>query len=209
MAGVLNAGGPPPAPIPQPNQPSVSQGVLSAPGAGLPPGIQQLRQPYFPGAPQPTFAAPPAAPGAAPPPGPGVPPAPPPAPTYGQALSALRHFSAIRREVQRILRDPSVGKTSVKPKIVDAVADLVADRILTASAAVEQLALVPERPFEQKQWLMQQISQADQAEAGVLAHYRQGIANTPPEAIDRTSDPENHLSDVAALMQQYRRGQPK
>lgn len=213
MPGILNAGGPPPAPNPQPAMPSTAQGMLSAPNTGAPPGLLQLRQPYFPGAPQPTFAAPPAA---APPGGQGPvagAAAPqqqqPPPPTYGQALASLRHFSAIHREVHRVLRDPTTGVSNVKPKIVDAIANLVADRILTAAAAVEQLTNVPDRPFDQKQWLIQQAVLADQAEENVLAHYRQGIANMSPEEIetmDKTGDASTHLSDIATLTQQYGRG---
>ncbi|PWT75079.1 MAG: hypothetical protein C5B60_05860 [Chloroflexi bacterium] len=204
MPGILNAGGPPPVPNPQPAQVSTSQGALSAPAAvpsaAPPPGIQQLRQPYFPGSPQPTFAAPPGGPT------PGSMPMPPPTPSYAQTLAALRHFTAIRRALQRLMRDPDLGKTNVKPKIVDGVADLVADQILTAADAVEQLSNVPDRPFEQKMWVQQQLQTTDVAEETVIGHYQQGIAGMPPGSIDQTGNPDDHASDMSALMQQYGRG---
>lgn len=207
MPGILNAGGAAPAPNPQPNAPSTSQGVLSAPNVGAPPGIMQLRQPYFPGPPQPSFAPPPAQPSAAsvPPVGQGPPGATPAAPTYGQTLASMRQFSAIRRQLQRLMREPELGQVSVKGKIVDGIAELVADRILTAADAVQQLGNVPERPYDQKTWLAQQAQLTDEAERTVIAHYRQGIAGMAHEAIDRTGDPSNHFADISALMQHYKR----
>lgn len=210
MAGVLNAGD---APAPNPNLPGV-QGVLTAPqtapafGAnapGVPPSQPpfSLRQPYFAGQPQPNFAA--GAPGAgdAAAQGAADPQAPP--PTYRQTLAAMRHFSALRREIAHVLKDPDVGKANLKGKIVDGISDLVADRILTPSEAVEQLSQVPPRPFDQKTWLQQQYINTHHAETMLLAHYRQGLAQSGDDArtIDTSGGPDTHSQDMSGLVQNY------
>lgn len=202
MPGVPNAGGPPPAPNPQPDSPSTSQGLLSAPAIAPPARKRGMLGGAL------TAAPPPAGQGVLTAGGPAAgdaqaPPQPPPAPTYAQTLAALRHFSAIRGQLQRVQRLPELGKSSVKRQIVDGVAELVADRILTPVDAVNQLVSVPERPFDQKTWLQRHIEVTNQAEQIVLAHYRQGMAGVPHQATDRRGDPEHHLEDIAALMAQY------
>jgi hypothetical protein len=184
MSGVLNAGGggPPPAPNPDAQAQAPSNGILSAPGMSAPP-------PMAPGG-----GAPGMPPGQAPQT---------PAPTHGQTVAALRHFDAIKVKLGAILKDPALGKSSVKSKIVDGMADLVADRIVTPGAAVAQLAGVPDKPFDQKQWLMQHYQQSINAEIAILSHHAKAFGGTPDEMIDKRSSPDNHLSDMAALHSQY------
>jgi hypothetical protein len=180
MAGVLNAGGgPPPAPTPDAQAQAPSNGLLSAPA--MPP---------------------PQAPGGGAPGAPGQMPQTP-APTHGQTVAALRHFDAIKVKLGAILKDPALGKSSLKSKIVDGMAELVADRIVTPGAAVAQLAGVPDKPFDQKQWLMQHYKQSIDAETAILSHHAKSYGGTPEEMIDKKSSADNHLSDMAALHSQY------
>lgn len=193
-----------------PSQPGV-QGVLSAPtpvpafgsnAPGQPPTQQpfQMRQPYFAGSPQPNFAAQPPASGQLPNQSPG-PDAPVPAPTHAQAVAALRHFGAIETAIAGVARDPALGKSSVKKQIVDAVAGLVANRIMSAPQAVEELANVPERPFDQKTWLAQQLMTTQSARVEIYDAYAR---THPGGAQDRSYDPDNHVADVEGLTAQYR-----
>lgn len=216
MAGVLRGTQPAsPPPPPNPSLPGV-QGVLTAPQApapfgsnapGVPPTQQPftLRQPYFAGPPQPSFAAPPPAsgqlPNQAPPGQPGQPQPPAPAPTHAQALAALRHFSAIEKVIAGLARDPALGKSSIKKQIVDAVAGLVANRIMSAPQAVQELSMVPERPFDQKQWLAQQFIAARQTRAQIAMDYARAH---PGGAMDRTFSPDNHIDDMTGLDAHYR-----
>src|SRR5271166_2044650 len=133
MAGALSSiGGPPPAPNPTPQQPD-NNAPLSA-----------IASPQKTGA-QPMAAQQPAAP--------------PPPPTHQQTVAALRHFGAISNEVSSLLKDSDCGKADLKSKVIDGMTSLVSDGIQTPSDAIKTLATFPDKPFEQKQWLMQHLQQ--------------------------------------------------
>lgn len=176
--GVLDAGGPPPAPnsVQAPGQPQ--GGALS--GAPMP------AQAMAPGAPQ----------GAAPIP----------TPTHGQTVAVLRHMDAIQTELKALLKDPAVGKSNVKSKITDGVANLVAKRIITPGAAVSQLASVPDQPFQQKQWLQTHLMQAVVAKIAVMSHHGKAFGGMPEQMIDKTANPDDHIADMQGAMGHYGRG---
>jgi hypothetical protein len=126
----------------------------------------------------------------------------PPAPTHQQTVAALRHFDAIQQELVGLLKDPDVGKSDVKSKIIDGMTGLVARRIVTPAGAVVQLGTVPDKPFDQKQWLLTHLQTVIQSSNNVLDHHRmafagQDVDTTPP-------NPDNHISDVAGLMSQFK-----
>lgn len=124
-----------------------------------------------------------------------------PAPTHQQTVVALRHFSAIERELNTLLADPDLGKADMKSKIIDGTTTLVGNGILSPSMAVTMLATVPDKPYDQKVWMQQHLMTTQQAETAVLSHHQAGylgqtVDNTPP-------DPDNHQQDVAGLTAMY------
>lgn len=178
MAGVLDVGGgPPPAPRPDAMPASPTNGVLSAPAS----------------------AAAPIAPGQ----GPQTPQIP--TPTHGQTVAALRHFDAIQAELATLLKDPAIGKSNLKSKIIDGVTKLVANRIITPGAAVAQLASVPEQPFQQRKWLETHLLQAFAAKLSVQSHHGKAFGDTPEHMVDKTSSPDDHLADMQGVMGHYGR----
>lgn len=127
-----------------------------------------------------------------------------PAPTHGQTVAALRHFSAITRELKALLSDPAVGRSSMKSQIIDGVTKLVQDRIISAPQAVEQLGGVPEAPFQQKQWLINHYEQSMQAAGAVLDHHWNAFRGAPEESIDKSASPDDHMDQMSGLMGHYR-----
>lgn len=177
MPGVLDSGTQtPPAPRPDATPQPATSGVLSAPNVS---------------------GAPPMVPGQGPPVA---------APTHGQTVASLRHFDAIERELMVLLKDPAVGKSNVKSKIIDGVTKLVADRMMTPGAAVGQLATVPEEPFKQKQWLQTHLIQSIIAKVKVLSDHAKAFGGTPEHLVDKTSSPDDHLADMQGVMGHYGRG---
>lgn len=166
------------------------QGAL---GAGLPPS---------------PISAPALGNGQGPQPGPGMPAQggqqqpgmPPPAPTSAQTVAALRHFAAITKELESALKDPDIGKADIKSKLIDGMTRLVGGRIMSAGQAVSQLATLPERPFEQKQWVMNHMQQAMQARDFVIGHHAAAFAGAGPEAAPH---PDNHMQDITAMQQAH------
>ena len=179
MPGALRSLSTPPAPNPDAGQQS---GALSSFG-GQSPGMAP------PGAMQGPQAGPPQAPSQIP------------APNHAQTVAALRHFHAIGKQLEMALKDPDLGKASVKSKVIDGMTNLVAQRILSPGEAVKQLSTFPERPFEQKAWLANHMMQAQQAEMAVLTHHAMAFGGQG-EA-DSASNPDSHMDDINGMMQSH------
>lgn len=139
-------------------------------------------------------------------------PAPRPAPTHKQTVAALRHLHAVSRELQTLLRNPDLGKASIKSSIIDGATKLVADGILSPAQAVMQLGSVPEKPFEQKQWLENLFRQNMGAEVAILDHHREAHQGSGDWAVesglhdDRFDD---HAATIDGMMSAHYGGGSK
>lgn len=160
----------------------------------------------MPPLPQETAGGPPqAAPGA----GPGAPQQPPPQLSHQQAVAALRHFSAISRQLEVILQNPDLGKVDQKSNIIDGTTKLVASRIITPGQAVQQLSSVPADPLMQRKWVQQHFQQSMLAMNAVLDHHAQGSPGSGDLAHElsrSTSKPDAHMDDMSAIHAHYQGG---
>jgi hypothetical protein len=120
-----------------------------------------------------------------------------PAPTHDQTVAALRHVHAVTVQLQKLLRDPDLGKSNFRSKIIDAMTALVSENMIPPAAAVQQLGQVPDSPFQQKQWLQAKFMQNLQMGAAVLAHHATAYAGQPEQP---TPKRDNHLQDMQAMM---------
>lgn len=123
-----------------------------------------------------------------------------PAPSHNQVVAALRHFGAIQKQLDIALKDPELGKTDVRSRMIDGMTTLVADRIIPPGQAVTQLATFPDRPFEQRLWVQKHLEQTVQAKNAVLSHHAAAFAGGGPEP---TPDADGHMQDMASLHAQY------
>ena len=128
-------------------------------------------------------------------------PAPPPAPSHQQTVAALRHFDAIETELKTLLKNPDLGKSNMRSSIIDGMTGLVSDGIFTPSQAINQLADLPNDPFQQKKWIMQHFATTANAQLGVLAHHQaafagQNVDETPPAQDD-------HVETIQGLKAHY------
>lgn len=129
-----------------------------------------------------------------------------PAPSHQQTVAALRHFAAIGKQLEVALKDPDLGKADIRGKIIDGMTTLVADRIIDPRDAVSQLTSFPDRPFEQKQWLMQHLQQTMAARNAILDHHR--VSNLPAGAPPETPSGDDHMQQMAGLMAAHYPGKP-
>jgi hypothetical protein len=126
-----------------------------------------------------------------------------PAPDHGQTVAALRHFHAIKQELQGLWNDPQLGKSDLKSKIIDGATKLVANRIMPPSQAVAQLGNVPSDPAAQKKWVSNHLQQIMLARDAVLDHHRAAFAGMPENLIAATSSkstPDSHMADLDGMM---------
>jgi hypothetical protein len=130
--------------------------------------------------------------------------APIPAPTHAETVTALRHFGAIENELTGLMKDPDLGKTDMRSKVIDGMTTLVADGIIPASDAVKQMGTFPDKPFDQRQWLNQHFMQAVQAQTAVLAHHQMGAATGQDLQSGVEPDPDDHQSIIAGMTSRYK-----
>ena len=78
---------------------------------------------------------------------------------------------------------------------------------MSPADAVTQLATVPERPFEQKQWAENHYSQIVQAQAAVLDHHRTqalGTGNYELESmLHDDGNADDHMNTMRGMMQSH------
>jgi hypothetical protein len=134
-----------------------------------------------------------------------TPQAPIPAPSHAQTVAALRHFHAIQQQLDLLLKNPDLGKSSIKTAIIDGTTRLVAERILSAPEAVAQLSNVPDDPQAQRKWVQTTMQQTYQANEAILAHRQSAVASgtAPPEPPGAEYDPDNHTQHISGLAANY------
>lgn len=129
-----------------------------------------------------------------------------PAPSHAQTVATLRHLNAIEDELEGLLKNPNVGRSSIKSAIIDGATKLVANRIISPAQAVQQLGTVPDDPLEQRKWLRAQLQQSVQAQNAVLDHHRAAFGGQDEAAAGHQPyDPENHLEMMAGVHDHYKR----
>lgn len=119
-------------------------------------------------------------------------------PTHAQTVTALRHFDAIRRELDILAKDPALGKSGVKSKVIDGVLRLVADGYMQTTQAVDELSKVPAEPLLQMKWVKSMLAQTANAERSILMHHAIGFAGGGPEPAPSKDDHGSHMGAVAA-----------
>ncbi len=124
-------------------------------------------------------------------------PGPPPAPSHNQTVAALRHFQIFLDLEKSWLSNPEMGRTDMKDAFIEGYTKLVADRQATPVQAIQALSQVPERPFEQKKWVIDNMQRNLQARDIVLQHHAQAFAGQPPQ---EAPDPDNHMADIQGMM---------
>jgi hypothetical protein len=87
-----------------------------------------------------------------------------PAPDHQQTCAALHHCMTIVDELQKLKKNPSLGRSNIKGVIIDGVSDLVARRMISPANAVPLLAGVPEDPIAQRKWTQQMLQQTVDAQ---------------------------------------------
>lgn len=140
------------------------------------------------------------------PPGPqGAPQQAPPAPTKVQTEAALHHFHAIQTELEGLLKNPALGKSSIKSDIIDGTTKLVSERIISPAAAVMQLGKVPDAPLEQRKWVQMMMSQTMQAVTAVISHRQNAVATGIATAEDPNASysPDDHMKTMSGLAAHY------
>jgi hypothetical protein len=123
-----------------------------------------------------------------------------PAPDAAHAVAGLRHLGAIERATESLLRNPDLGKIDMKSTIIDGMTRLVADRMISPAQAVDQLTSVPPDPFGQRNWVLQHFVQAVTAQRFLISHHRAAFSG---QRDLQHGHPDDHQQHVRGLMGHY------
>jgi hypothetical protein len=106
---------------------------------------------------------------------PGLPPRPP-APTAAQTTAAIKRFGAVQSAMRDLLQNPNLGRTNVRPAIMDQASKLLSARVLSLPEVMSAIGKVGDDPLAQKSLVAGIFTQAQQAENAVLAHHTAAVA---------------------------------
>lgn len=127
-----------------------------------------------------------------------------PAPTHEQVVAVMRYCQAIQDEIDGLLPDPDLGKSDMKPRVIEAAEKLVAAGIFTTADAAALLADFPDVPEEQSSWLRKHQSMATAAMGQVLDDHGAAVALGLVPA-DGVPNPARHIEDIRELLAHYSR----
>lgn len=122
-----------------------------------------------------------------------------------QLRAGLHHFSAVHKQMKKLLSSPTIGKSNARGAIADATAQLMIDKILTLPEAMNALKLVPTDPGEQKAWVMKAVANAEAAQQKIVADYIAQGPGDEPESPHGPWSATSHRNHMDAMMGRYKR----
>lgn len=123
-----------------------------------------------------------------------------PQPTAGQTMAALHRFGEIKFAMRSVMKDSNLGKTNIRPKLLDAASKLLASKVVSLPEIMNAIKGLPDDPFAQKSFVDKLYVNADQAQQLVLQHHaaaRTGQVQEDPYSAD------THQAHMDGLMQHY------
>lgn len=131
-----------------------------------------------------------------------------PAPSHVQTVAALHHFHAIQTELEGLMKNPALGKSSIKSEIIDGTTKLVSERIISPADAVMQLGKVPDAPLEQRKWVQMMMTQTQQATNAIISHRQNAVMSgiAPQEDPNAAYNPDDHMKTVSGLVASHYSG---
>jgi hypothetical protein len=119
-----------------------------------------------------------------------------------QLQAGLHHFDAFRKAMTPILNSPQTGQANIRPKIFDASADLIGEKIFTVPEVMNGIKDLPDDPLDQKKWLQQKIMASVLAEKKLVHDY---IAQGPQQQPDDSQwSPDSHGEHMGGLLDSYK-----
>src|ERR1035437_431805 len=123
--------------------------------------------------------------------------------TKQQVVAGLHHLSAFAKQFSPILKNPEIGKSTIRPKIFDASAALIGQGIFSVPEVMNGIKDLPDDPLGQKKWLEQKLSGVAMAEKKMVSDYIGQGPGQEPEGPEWS--PDNHTEHMTGLMANYKR----
>lgn len=122
-----------------------------------------------------------------------------PAPTHAQTVAAMHRFGEIKSALKPVISDPNLGKSNIRPKLLDAASDLLGSKVLSLPEIMNAIKGLPDDPLQQKKFVESIYGNASKAQLAILQQHRGASLQGEPDEWS----PETHNDNIASLMQQY------
>ena len=137
---------------------------------------------------------------------------PPPSIDHHQAVTMLRHFDEIEKQMTKLSKNPKLGKENIRPDVFSAAADLLAKGFMTLPQLMNEIKTVPNDPSDQKLWVGRVLRNAQAARLQIMDDHRTsnpGTGNWKAEIAALGQAPDlPHYAIVSGISDQYRQRQP-
>jgi len=138
----------------------------------------------------------------------GGPAAQPPAPDHAQTVAAITHLGEFQRRFRALQAIPDIGKASIRGEVIDMMADVMGDGLVTLPQVMSQLKTFPSDPLAQKQWVDKHYQNTAQALQTILAQHAQAFPRTGLEPVPPMTGKggvaQNHATMMGALVDHYK-----
>ncbi len=122
--------------------------------------------------------------------------------TMDHVLSLLHHMRSFNKAFAPILKDDSLGTKNIRPKVFEAAAQLMGEKVLNLSQVMNAVKTLPDDPFEQKKWLLNIVRMNEMVQDRVVEQYGQN-ENWMDDAAQSTFDPRDHGKHIQGLVDRY------
>jgi hypothetical protein len=133
---------------------------------------------------------------------PGPPPRPP-APSAAQATAAIKRFGAVQSAMRDLLQNPDLGRSNIRPAILDQASKLMSARVLSLPECMQAIGKVSDDPLAQKSLVAGIFNQASQAESAVLAHHTAAVAMGMVQRGGEKYQADDHDRHMSGLLAHY------
>ena len=121
----------------------------------------------------------------------------PPQLSHAQTVAGLHKFSEIKAAMLPVISDPKLGKTNIRPKLLDATSKLLMNKTLSLPEIMNRIKDLPDDPQKQKAFVDQIYQSSDQAQKVLLANAAHAQDDGEAWSMD------NHEKHLGGFMQKY------
>lgn len=124
--------------------------------------------------------------------------------THDQVVAAMHYFTALDRALAPLLKDDRIGRENIRPKVFEAAASLMGEKILSLADVMNAIKTLPDDPIGQKKWVEQHLRTNALAQEKIIEDYRASEDEDWMGASQNSKWSQDQLGDtMKSLVERY------
>ena len=128
---------------------------------------------------------------------------------HATAAAGLRHLAEFSRHWREIMQEPGFGTKDIKGSILEMMADVMGDGLVTLPQVMDLLKRLPTQPLQQRQFVEQHYKQDQQAQMILMERYAQQAGPGGPweqeqAKMQQSSNRDNHVATMERLVGHFK-----